>query len=83
MLPGSAELSGNRFVRRRADSGLGHDDGYKAPLLPAILKFDYARNLREEGIVFATTDIQARLERCAALPNQNGATGDGFRPRSA
>jgi hypothetical protein len=43
-----------------------------------VLKLHNARNLCEQRVVFADTDVQAGLELGAALPDQDGSTCDEF-----
>jgi hypothetical protein len=43
-----------------------------------VLKLHNARNLSEQRIVFADTDIQAGLELSAALPDQDGSARHEF-----
>jgi hypothetical protein len=52
--------------------------GYDADELAhpaAIAKFDHARDLRKQRIVFAETDVHTRLNARAALPDNDGSAG--------
>ncbi len=53
----------------------GLDEG-ETPPVAAIAKLDGAADLGEEGVILADADVEAGLDRCAALPHDDGATGD-------
>ena len=60
------------FLRLDGDD-FGRIDQDEAAMLATILEADDARYLREEGIVLAAADVQAGLERCAALADDDAA----------
>ena len=45
-------------------------------MLATVLEADDARDLREEGVILAAADVQAGLERCAALTDDDAAAKD-------
>lgn len=45
-------------------------------MLAAILESNHAGDLGEEGVVFAAANIQAGLQWCAALANDDAAAED-------
>src|SRR5215472_9067980 len=49
---------------------------YELAQRSSILEDDASADLREERVVFASADIQARLYASAALPHDDGAAGD-------
>ena len=51
-------------------------DGDKTAVLATVLEADHTRDLREKGVVLATANIQAGLQRCAALANDDAAAED-------
>src|SRR4030095_5421304 len=58
----AVSLSAFRFHRQDADD----------PAVSAVIgELDLARDLREEGVVLAATDVQARPEPAAALANED------------
>src|SRR5579872_4785272 len=48
---------------------------HKASHIPAIDKPDDAVHLRKEGVVFTASDVLARFQTSAALPNDDRAAG--------
>ena len=62
--------------------GDGHDiggvDDDEAAVLATVLEADYAGDLGEEGVVFAATYVEAGLERCTALTDDDAAAQDGL-----
>jgi hypothetical protein len=72
--PGLLEFIGED-LRRDSDYFRRIDDD-EAAMLATILEADNARNLRKEGVILATADVQARLQRCAALTNDDAAAQD-------
>src|SRR5580698_6770039 len=61
-------------VNRR--SLLRRMDADEAPVPPFVLKLHDSGDQREKRVVFALTDVHARLMLCAALPHQNGSGVD-------
>ena len=57
---------------------LGRDDVDEAALLAFVLELHHAGDLGVEGVIGAAADIEAGLVRCAALADEDAATGDGF-----
>ena len=49
-------------------------DKNEASVLTTILEADDAGDLREQRVIFAATNVQAGLERCATLTNNDAAT---------
>jgi hypothetical protein len=47
-----------------------------------VHEFDAAADLGEEGVVFATTDVQTWLDPRAPLPNDDGAARDNLSAES-
>ena len=43
-------------------------------MLTTILKTDYAADGRKQGVILATANICARLQRCPTLPYDDAAT---------
>jgi len=50
----------------------------EAAMLATILETNHAIDLGEEGIVLATADVGAGLERCTTLTNDDAAAEDGL-----
>ena len=48
-------------------------DRHKTTVVATVDKLHASANLGEQGVVLAATNIQAGLQRCAALANDNGA----------
>ena len=75
--PAEAGLLYSYGKKLRLDSG---DFGWvyqdEAALLATVLEANYTGDLGEESIVLAATDVQAGLERCAALTDDDAATKD-------
>jgi hypothetical protein len=79
-------VSGRRNVEAQgADARMlgggfgGLDDGMDADEATAravILELDHALDLREQRVVLAEADVQARAELAAALADENRAAGD-------
>src|SRR6267142_1125542 len=61
---------------RPGGGGLRGEDADVLSHAPAILELHESVDQGEQGIVPSQTDVVARLEACAALPNQDRATGD-------
>lgn len=66
----------NCEILRRDSHYISRVDDNKAAVLATILETNNARNLREKGIVLAATDVQAGLQRCAPLANDDAAAED-------
>lgn len=49
---------------------------HKAAHIAAINEAYYSVHLREEGVVFAATDVLAGFETCATLAHDDRATAD-------
>ena len=45
-------------------------------MLATILEADNARDLCKEGVVLTTADVQAGLQRCSTLTNDDAAAED-------
>lgn len=83
-----ADVAGGRLNKRALlEAGLFQNrkklrvdriDGDKTADLATVLKADYAVDLGEEGIVLAAANVQAGLERCATLTNEDRAASNGF-----
>jgi hypothetical protein len=73
-LPKQGFLYVTEELRRDCD-GIDRDETAD---LAAVLEADYAVDLGEEGVVLAAAYVCSGLERCSALTNQDGATGDSF-----
>ena len=50
----------------------------KTSVLTAILKLNNTADLCEEGVIFATADVCAGLERCSTLPDDDAAAEDSL-----
>src|SRR6185437_1122180 len=83
------ELGGAVWTAKRGGSSRPPIDAVGVPLalsdnvnvLPepaAIAKFDRSGDLREQGVIFAETDVLARLVAGAALAHDNGAPRHEF-----
>src|SRR5664279_1259136 len=48
-------------------------DRHELAHLAAVLELHHARHLGEQGVVFATAHVDARLDAGAALPHDDGA----------
>ena len=59
---------GELLSRERLDEG-------ETALVAAITELHGAADLGEEGVVFADADVEAGLDWCAALPDDDGAAG--------
>ena len=55
--------------------GRGRLDEGETALVAAIAELHGAADLGEKSVVFADADVEAGLDRCAALPNDDGAAG--------
>jgi len=49
-------------------------DGYKTSGIAFVDELDHAGDLGEKSIVLAPANVGARLNRCATLPHNDGAT---------
>src|SRR5690349_19010942 len=54
---------------------LGRDDVGELAHAAAVLEFDHAGHLREQGVVLAPTDVEAGLNLGAALAHDHAAAG--------
>src|SRR5215207_9102573 len=55
---------------------LYRDDADASAVLAVVLEPDLAIDLREQRVVLAEADVQARIEAPTLLAHQNGTTGD-------
>ena len=69
-------MQGSLYERRLSLRGRDGLDRDEAAVLATVLEPYDAVDLGEKGVVLATADVEAGLERGSALANQNGATGD-------
>src|SRR4051812_9587686 len=53
-------------------------DGDELAHVAAVLEHDFAGDLGEKGVVLAAANVEAGLDRCAALTHDDGAAGDQF-----
>jgi hypothetical protein len=65
-----------RLLSNRALLSSDWFDGHKAARSSAINELHATVNLREERIVAAASDVQSGLERCPALPHNDGTASD-------
>src|SRR5512141_2850143 len=65
----------NRLLLALAFRGSGRDRDV-APEAALVVEVHDAVHLREERVVLGAADVQARLERRAALPDEDRAPGD-------
>lgn len=54
----------------------GGIDRDEAAELSSVLEANHAGDFGEEGVVFAAADVEACLERCAALADDDAAAED-------